>query len=108
MSKEEVAIDEKQSGIGTYVFKKKTVIDGEEVKEISYDLTTVNGAAIRRVKANLQKKNYMAVVKEVDEVFQTAVFAECVGWTIDNMEALAMVDYLALADIVRDFIIGED
>lgn len=100
--------NEEQSGIGTYVFKKKTVIDGVEVKEVSYDLTQINGASIRRVKSNLTKKNYMVAVKEIDEVFQTAVFAECVGWTIENVEALAMVDYLAIADIVRDFIIGED
>lgn len=98
----------KEIGVGTYVFKKPTKVDGEEVKEVNYDLTSLNGSAIRRVKGNLQRKGYTVAVKELDEVFHTALFAECVGWTIDNVESLSAVDYMNIADIVRDFLTAED
>lgn len=98
----------KEIGVGTYVFKKPVKIDGEEVKEISYDLTSLNGSAIRRTKGNLQRKGYTVAVKELDEVFHTALFAEAVGWTIDNVESLPASDYMNIADLVRDFLTAED
>ena len=109
MSKENVAVEEvKEIGVGTYAFKKPAKIDGEEVKEISYDLTSINGSAIRRVKGALQKKNYTIILKDLDEVFHTALFAEAVGWTIDNVESLSAVDYMNIADIVRDFLLEQE
>ena len=109
MGKEAEKVEEViQIGAGTYVLKKPTTIDGAEVKEVSYDLASLNGSAIRRVKGNLQRKGYTVAVKELDEVFHTALFAEAVGWTVDNVEALSAVDYMNVADIVRDFLAAED
>lgn len=109
MSKVVETVEEvEEVGVGTYVFKKPAKIDGEEVEEISYDLTSINGSAIRRVKGNLQRKGYTVAVKELDEVFHTALFAEAVGWTIDNVESLHAVDYMNIADIVRDFLMVEE
>ena len=105
---EKEAVEVEESGVGTYVFKKPTKIDGDEVTEISYDLSDLTGAAIRRAKADLQKRGYTVAVKELDECFHAALFAQASGLTIDNVEGFAGVDYMNVANIVRDFLyIGE-
>ena len=105
MSKEVV---EKQSGVGTYVFKKPTKIEGEELKEISYDFSEINGKAIRQAKSELQKRSYTVAVKELDECFHAALFAIASGLSIDSVESLSAVDYMNVADLARDFLMGED
>lgn len=112
MSKETVETNaeviEPVTDAGVYKFKKPTKIDGEEVKEIRYDFSEINGAAIRRAKSELQKRGYTVAVKELDEVFHSAIFAMASGLTIDNVEAFSAVDYMGVADIARDFLNGED
>ena len=95
------------SGVGTYKFIKPTKIDGEEVKEINYDLNVVDGGSIRRVKGGLMKRGYTVAIKELDEVYHAAIFAEATGLTIDNVESFSPVDYMNVADLVKDFLFGE-
>ena len=110
MSKEvkEAVEPVKQSGVGTYVFKKPTTIEGEVVKEINYDFTEINGKAIRQAKSDLQKRSYTVAVKELDECFHAALFAQASGLTIDNVESFSAVDYMNVADLARDFLMGEE
>lgn len=112
MSEKEKVVTEvtevENSGVGTYKFKKPTVIDGEKKEEINYDLSQLTGVTLRRAKAELQKRGYTVAVKELDEVFHTAIFAEVAGLTIDNVESFSAVDYLGVANIVRDFLMGEE
>lgn len=93
---------------GVYKFKKPTKIDGEVVSEINYDFSEINGAAIRRAKSELQKRGYTVAVKELDEVFHSAIFAMASGLTIDNVESFSAVDYMGVADIARGFLNGEE
>ena len=108
MSEEIMKEEPGVSEAGTYVFKKPTVIDGDPVTEINYDFSTINGAAIRRAKSDLQKRGYTVAVKELDEVFHTALFAQASGLTVDNVESFHAVDYMNVANIARDFLIAED
>lgn len=94
--------------VGTYTFKKPTKIDGEIVKEIAYDFSNINGKSIRQAKSDLQKRSYTVAVKELDECFHAALFAQASGLSLDNVEAFSAVDYMNVADIARDFLMGEE
>jgi pyridoxine 5'-phosphate synthase PdxJ len=108
MSKEVEQVKEvEQSGVGVYVFKHPTKIEGDDVKEISYDFTEINGKAIRQAKSELQKRSYTVAVKELDECFHAALFAQASGLTLDSVEILHAVDYMNVADLARDFLMGE-
>ena len=108
--KAEVEVNESVESVdaGVYTFKKPTKLDGEVVTEIRYDFSEINGAAIRRAKSELQKRGYTVAVKELDEVFHSAIFALASGLTIDNVESFSAVDYMNVADIARDFLNGEE
>lgn len=103
MSKQEV----ETSGVGVYKFKNPTVIEGTPVKEITYDLTKINGKAIRSARSALGKRSYAVAIKELDEVFHAALFAEASDLSFDSVEEFSAVDYMAVADIVKDFLKGE-
>lgn len=96
------------TGVGTYVFKKPTTIDGEEVKEINYDFNVINGAAIRDIRTELGKRAYAASVPEIDQVFQAGMFAVACGLTLDNVEAFALRDYFNVTELARDFLLAEE
>ena len=98
----------KNTGVGTYVFKKPTKIDGEEVKEITYDFNVINGVAIRDIRTELGKRSYAASVPEIDQVFQAGMFAHASGLTLDNVEAFALRDYMAVTELARDFLLTEE
>lgn len=100
------AVEVEESSVGTYVFKKPTKIDGVEVTEISYNLDEINGVAIRRAKGELQRRGYTVALKELDEVFHAALFAQASGLTLDNVESFSAVDYMNVADIARGFLNG--
>lgn len=104
----EAAETAKNTGVGTYVFKTPTVIDGEEVKEINYDFNRINGAAIRDIRTELGKRAYVASVPEIDQVYQAGMFAAASGLTLDNVEAFSCRDYMAVADLARDFLLTEE
>ena len=107
MSKEINETNETIAGVGTYVFKNPTKIDGEEVTEIKYDFTAINGAAIRRARTELGKRSYIVSVPELDQVFHAALFAEAVGLTLDNVEAFSLPDYMNVTKIAGDFLTAE-
>ncbi len=93
---------------GVYTFKRPTKIDGDVVTEIAYDFSEINGASIRKAKSELQKRGYTVAVKELDECYHAALFAQAAGLTIDNVESFGLVDYNNVADIARDFLQAED
>lgn len=97
-----------EAGVGTYVFKKPTKIDGEEVTEINYDFNAINGAAIRDIRAELGKRAYAVSVPEIDQVFQAGMFAVASGLTLDNVEAFALRDYMNVTELARDFLLAEE
>ena len=103
---EEVTVE--NTGVGTYVFKKPTKIDGEEVSEINYDFNAINGAAIRDIRTELGKRAYIVSVPEVDQVFQAGMFAYASGLTLDNVEAFSLRDYMAVTELARDFLLAEE
>lgn len=102
------AANEKSSGVGTYVFKQPTTIDGEEVKEINYDFNAINGVAIRDIRTELGKRAYTVSVPEIDQVFHAGMFAHACGLTLDNVEAFALRDYMAVTELARDFLLAEE
>lgn len=96
------------TGVGTYVFKKPTTIDGEVVEQINYDFNVLNGAAIRDIRTELGKRAYAASVPEIDQVFQAGMFAHASGLTLENVEAFSLRDYMAVTEIARDFLLAEE
>ena len=104
----EAAETAENTGVGTYVFKKPTKIDGEEVKEINYDFNAINGAAIRDIRTELGKRSYVVSVPELDQVFQAGMFAVASGLTLDNVEAFALRDYMNVTELARDFLLTEE
>lgn len=96
------------SGVGTYTFKNPVMINGEETSEIKYDLTELTGKVVRRAKSELQKRGYTVALKELDECFHAALFAEACGLSVDDVENFPANDYMNIADLVRDFLNGEE
>lgn len=105
---DEVAETEITSGVGVYKLRKPTKIDGNIVSELSYNLDSLTGSDIKRIRTALGKRGYIVTAKEIDSVLHAAIFAEASGLTMDNIEALNAFDYMNVADIVRDFLLGED
>ena len=97
-----------ESGVGEYKFVKPVKIDGEEKESIPYDFTMLNGSHIRHAKSELQKRGYTVAVKELDEVFHAAMFAEAAGISVADVERFSPHDYNNIADLARDFLYGED
>lgn len=99
---------EETTGIGTYVFKAPTKINGEAVEKIDYDFTALDGSNIRNARASLGKVGYVVTVKELDSCFHAAMFAEAAGISLADVERFDMRDYEKVADIAKDFLYGED
>jgi hypothetical protein len=97
-----------ESGVGEYKFVKPAKIDGEVKESVPYDFTMLNGSHIRHAKGELQRRGYTVAVKELDEVFHAAMFAEAAGISIAEVEAFSPRDYNAVADLARDFLYGEE
>jgi hypothetical protein len=97
-----------ESGVGEYKFVKPAKIDGVEVKSIPYDFNALNGANIRRAKGYLQQNGYPVLIKEADEVFHATMFAEAAGISYGDLERFSPRDYIAVADLARDFLYGEE
>ena len=102
----ESAVEE--SGAGKYKFVKPAKIDGEVKEVIAYDFTALNGSNIRNAKAELQRRGYTVAVKELDEVFHAAMFAEAAGISVADVERFSPRDYIAVADLARDFLYDEE
>lgn len=99
--------EKENKAVGTYVFKRPTMIDGKEVTEVPYDFNLIDGSAIRRAKGALTRKGYVVAVKEYDEVFLAALFAEASGLTLETVEKFALVDFMNVADLTQVFWNGE-
>jgi hypothetical protein len=97
-----------ENGVGDYKFIEHANIDGKKVESIPYDFTELNGSHIRHAKGELQRLGYTVAVKELDEVFHAAMFAEAAGISVADVERFSTRDYNAVADLVRDFLYGED
>lgn len=96
------------SGVGEYHFKKPATIDGNPVESIKYDFNEITGANIRNARAELGKRGYVVSVKEIDECYQAALFAEAAGITYADVDRFSVVDYSAVAAIAGAFLNGED
>lgn len=101
-------VEEAVAGVGTYTFKQPAKINGEEVKTIDYDFTTLNGSNIRNARSELAKTGYVVTVKELDSCFHAAMFAEAAGISLADVERFDMRDYENVADIAKDFLYGEE
>ena len=99
---------DEERGVGEYEFVIPTKIDGEEKKSIPYDFTALNGSNIRHARTELQKRGYTVAVKELDEVFHAAMFAEAAGLSYADVERFSPRDYTAVADLAQVFLYGEE
>lgn len=99
---------EEISGVGTYTFKTPTKINGEMVESIDYDFTALDGSNIRHARSELGKVGYVVTVKELDECFHSAMFAEAAGISLADVERFEPRDYESVADIAKDFLYGEE
>lgn len=107
-NKEEIIEKEEVSGVGVYKLKCPTKIEGEVVTEIPYDLNEINGKTIRNVRTILGKKAYAVALPQFDDVYNAALFAEATGISFDSIEALSAKDFTNIAELVKDFLYGEE
>lgn len=98
---------EEIAGVGTYIFKTPTKIDGETVESINYDFTTLKGENVRNARTELGKRGYVVSSKMLDVCYHAAMFAEAAGITYADVERFGMKDYDEVADIAQDFLYGE-
>lgn len=96
-----------ESGAGEYKFKKPAKIDGEIVETIKYDFNEITGENVRKARSELGKRGYVVSVKELDECYHAALFAEAAGITYADVERFSMADYTAVASIASAFLNGE-
>ena len=99
---------EEATGVGTYTFKQPAKVDGETVESINYDFTALDGSNVRNARAELGKRGYVVTVKELDECYHAAMFAEAAGISLADVERFSTKDYEAVADIAKDFLYGEE
>lgn len=98
-----------ENGVGIYTFiKQGTKIDGVEVKDVAYDFNQLDGDNICHARAELAKEGYFVAVKQLDEAYHAAMFAEAAGISFADVKRFGIKDFSNVADIAKDFMFGEE
>ncbi len=87
--------------------KKPLKIDGEEVKEIEYDLDSLTGTDVQQVTQEMQKLNILVAVPELDTNYHAMLFAKAAGIDYTDMQRMSLKDYTTATGVVRDFFLAD-
>lgn len=87
--------------------KKPVEINGEEVKEITYDLEGLTGNDVALAIKDLAKNNLIVTMAETDQNYHAALFAVSAGLSYADVKLLGLKDYIKVCNIVRDFFLEE-
>lgn len=87
--------------------KKPTLINGEMVSEIAYDLDSIGGKEVQLAMRELNKRKLQVMVAELDTNYHAMLFAISAGLSFEDVSALGLKDYQAMCSLVRDFFLAE-
>lgn len=90
------------------VLKKPILIDGEEVKEINYDLDDLTGNDIEHAMNELAKKGIMVSLVETDQRYHAMLFAIAAGIDYTDVGRLSGKDYHKATTAVRNFFLESE
>ncbi len=85
---------------------KPVKINGEEVKEIPYDLEALTGADIQVAVKELARRGIIVGSTEVDPNYHAAIFAVAAGLSLDDIGLIGAKDYNLATQKVRDFFLA--
>lgn len=85
------------------ILTKPATINGEQVKEIEYDLEGLTGVDISAATRSLKATGVQVGTLELDPDYHAALFAQAAGISLEDVKALSAKDYTKAATTVRDF-----
>lgn len=90
-----------------YKLSKPTMINGEEMTEISYDIEGLTGNDVAQAIKDLAKQNIIVTLTETDQNYHAALFAIASGLDYMDIRNLPLKDFMKVCNIVRDFFLEE-
>lgn len=86
---------------------KVVSVNGEEIKQITYDFEDLKGDSIENAVKSMQKQGYVSTVQELDPILHAHIFAEASGLDYLDIKSLSAKDYLKCVSAVRDFLLTD-
>ena len=97
---------EENQDAGVYVLKKPLTVDGENIKEIEYDLESVRPIQYKNLVKRISKKKTVAV-PELDMDVQLGYFSLACGIPVSELMRMESTqDFAQIQGIVRSFLLG--
>lgn len=90
-----------------YKLSKPTMINGEEMTEISYDIEGLTGNDVAQAIKDLAKQSIVVTLTETDQNYHAALFAIASGLDYMDIRNLPLKDFMKVCNIVRDFFLEE-
>lgn len=96
--------DEEEAKENILTLNKPVVINGKEVKEITYDFEELSGNSIEKVFNEATKSKYIVSSSyELDPVIGARMFAEAANIPYEEVQKFELYDYVKAASCARDF-----
>lgn len=89
------------------LLSKEVQINGENIKEIEYNLEDLTGEAIENAIKTMQKTGYVPTVQELDSIMHAYIFADAANLDYLDIRRLPMKDYLKATSEVRNFFFAD-
>ena len=87
------------------IFNKPLLVDGEEVKEIEFDINKVKGKNVFDILKSLIKSSYAVMSYDTDPVFLLNLVAEASGMAYEDLARVDLKTNTVLVDEARNYII---
>lgn len=89
----------------TFKLSRPFPVNGKEVAELEYDLDSLTGEDIIQVNTDLTKMQYVAPVKETDEIYNLGLFAIATreGLSLHDLRKLPARDVKNINTLVMNF-----
>lgn len=79
-------------------------LDGEEVKELPYDLESITGVSVSNAFKNVTADRHLVTMQESDPMFHAAIFAEAANMDFGDVKRLPAKDFMHAGVLVRNFL----
>ncbi|WP_243156125.1 hypothetical protein [Clostridium sp. C2-6-12] len=91
------------------ILKKPIMIDGEETKEINYNITNLTGNHLEEIIKDLVKEGYIITVNyELDPVIEAKIFAEASNRAYMDIQRFYALDYSKATSLVRAYLFNDN
>lgn len=91
----------------TMKLKKPVMIDGEEKKEIVFDLDNLTGQQLEAAVRDVGRAGIQVGAIELDPCYHMAVFAQAAGISYEDVKRMSAKDCKNAITLVRAFFIGD-